>query len=187
MLLLGKGSEATESYTKYDIIRPHSIRSLQFDQKVRLLSLRPEKFRLFTATPALPTLPNSDAHFAEKSSAKCPMLSTKSDSAKWDSAKGAYTIKTSCKYDNSKFSTSGIFQPETHHLGSEKQFQWFEARTFFQNKLSEILSNEQPTFCALEVPTVSFSSCNEDFKEKTEKMQKRTILFINLGGLKQLF
>ena len=42
MLLLGKGSEATEPYNKYDKIRPHSIRSLQsikrfdlcpFDQK----------------------------------------------------------------------------------------------------------------------------------------------------------
>ena len=50
MLLLGEGSEATESYDKYDKIRPHSIRSLQFDQKVRPLSFRPEKFDLFTAT-----------------------------------------------------------------------------------------------------------------------------------------
>ena len=49
MLLLGEGSEATEPY-KYDKIRPHSIRSLQFDQKVRPLSFRPEKFDLFTAT-----------------------------------------------------------------------------------------------------------------------------------------
>ena len=51
MLLLGEGSEATERYNKYDKIRPHSIRSLQFDQKVRPLSFRPEKFDLFTATP----------------------------------------------------------------------------------------------------------------------------------------
>ena len=51
MLLLGKGSEATEPYNKYDQIRPHSIRSLQFDQKIRPLSFRPEKFDLFTATP----------------------------------------------------------------------------------------------------------------------------------------
>ena len=50
MLLLGEGSEATEPYNKYDKIRPHSIRSLQFDQKVRPLSFRPEKFNLFTAT-----------------------------------------------------------------------------------------------------------------------------------------
>ena len=50
MLLLGEGSEATEPYNKYDKIRPHSIRSLQFDQKVRHLSFRPEKFDLFTAT-----------------------------------------------------------------------------------------------------------------------------------------
>ena len=50
MLLLGKGSEATEPYNKYNKIRPHSIRSLQFDQKVRPLSFRPEKFDLFTAT-----------------------------------------------------------------------------------------------------------------------------------------
>ena len=50
MLLLGEGSEATEQYNKYDKIRPHSIRSLQFDQKVRPLSFRPEKFDLFTAT-----------------------------------------------------------------------------------------------------------------------------------------
>ena len=50
MLLLGEGSEATEPYNKYDKIRPHSIRSLQFDQKVRPLSFRPEKFVLFTAT-----------------------------------------------------------------------------------------------------------------------------------------
>ena len=51
MLLLGEGSEATEPYNKYDKIRPHFIRSLQFDQKLRLLSFRPEKFDLFTATP----------------------------------------------------------------------------------------------------------------------------------------
>ena len=50
MLLLGEGSEATEPYNRYDKIRPHSIRSLQFDQKVRPLSFRPEKFDLFTAT-----------------------------------------------------------------------------------------------------------------------------------------
>ena len=51
MLLLGERSEATEPYNKYNKIRPHSIRSLQFDQKVRPLSFRPEKFDLFTATP----------------------------------------------------------------------------------------------------------------------------------------
>ena len=50
MLLLGEGSEATEPYNKYDKIRTQSIRSLQFDQKVRPLSFRPEKFDLFTAT-----------------------------------------------------------------------------------------------------------------------------------------
>ena len=50
MLLLGEGSEATEPYNKYDKIRPHSIRSLQFDQKVLPLSFRPEKFDSFTAT-----------------------------------------------------------------------------------------------------------------------------------------
>ena len=50
MLLLGEGSEATEPYNKYDKIRSHCIRSLQFDQKVRPLSFRPEKFDLFTAT-----------------------------------------------------------------------------------------------------------------------------------------
>ena len=50
MLLLGEGSEATEPYNKYGTIRPHSIRSLHFDQKVRPLSFRPEKFDLFTAT-----------------------------------------------------------------------------------------------------------------------------------------
>ena len=38
------------SYNKYDKIRPHSIRSMQSDQKVRPLSFRPEKFDLFTAT-----------------------------------------------------------------------------------------------------------------------------------------
>ena len=54
MLLLGEGSEATEPYNKYVKIRPHSIRSLQFDQKIRLLSFRPEKFNLFTATLFLP-------------------------------------------------------------------------------------------------------------------------------------
>ena len=47
--------EATEPYNKYGKIRPHSIRCLQFDQKVRPLStrkiFRPEKFDLFTATP----------------------------------------------------------------------------------------------------------------------------------------
>ena len=51
MLLLGEGSEATEPYNKYDKIRLHSIRSLQFDQKVR-----PEKFDLFTATLPLEPL-----------------------------------------------------------------------------------------------------------------------------------
>ena len=50
MLLLGDGSEATEPYNKYDKIRPHSIRSLQFDQKVRPLSCPPKKIDLFTAT-----------------------------------------------------------------------------------------------------------------------------------------
>ena len=45
MLLLGEGSEATEPYNKYDKSRPHSIRSLQFDQKVRPLSFRPENQR----------------------------------------------------------------------------------------------------------------------------------------------
>ena len=35
----------------FDQFRPHSIRSLQFNQKVRPLSFRPEKFELFTATP----------------------------------------------------------------------------------------------------------------------------------------
>ena len=56
MLLLGEGSEATEPYNKYDKIRPHSIRSLQFDQKVRPLSFRQEKFDLFTATQQLSTV-----------------------------------------------------------------------------------------------------------------------------------
>ena len=60
MLLLGEGSEATEPYNKYDKIRPHSIRSLQFDQKVRPLSFRPEKFDLFTATPRANEMRNCD-------------------------------------------------------------------------------------------------------------------------------
>ena len=60
MLLLGEGSEATEPYNKYDKIRPHSIRSLQFDQKVRPLSFRPEKFDLFTATQHLRRHPSVD-------------------------------------------------------------------------------------------------------------------------------
>ena len=34
----------------FDQIRPHIIRSLQFDQKIRPLFLRPEKFDLITAT-----------------------------------------------------------------------------------------------------------------------------------------
>ena len=51
ILLLDEGSEATEPCNKYGKIRPHSIRSLQFDQKVRPLSFRPEKFDLLTATP----------------------------------------------------------------------------------------------------------------------------------------
>ena len=34
----------------FDQNRPHSIRSLQFDQKVRPLSVRLEKIDLFTAT-----------------------------------------------------------------------------------------------------------------------------------------
>ena len=51
-LLLDEGSKATEPYNKHDKIRPHSIRSLQFDQKVRPMSFRPKKFDLFTATCA---------------------------------------------------------------------------------------------------------------------------------------
>ena len=35
---------------RFDQTRPHCIRSLQFDQQVRPLSFRPEKFDLFTAT-----------------------------------------------------------------------------------------------------------------------------------------
>ena len=58
MLLLGEGSEATEPYNKYVKNRPHSIRSLQFDQKVRPLSFRPEKLDLITATLFL--LPQHD-------------------------------------------------------------------------------------------------------------------------------
>ena len=58
MLLLGEGSEATKPYNKYDKIRPHSIRSLQFDQKVRPLSFRPEKIDLFTATLPKRNLPH---------------------------------------------------------------------------------------------------------------------------------
>ena len=58
MLLIGEGSEATEPYNKYDKIRPHSIRSLQFDQKVRPLSFRPEKFDLFTVRTVF--TPSSD-------------------------------------------------------------------------------------------------------------------------------
>ena len=50
LFLLGEGSEATEPNNKYDEIRPHSIRSLQFEQKVRPLSFRLEKFDFFTAT-----------------------------------------------------------------------------------------------------------------------------------------
>ena len=50
MLLLSEGSEATEPYNKCENIRPDSIRSLQFDQKGRPLSFRPEKFDLITAT-----------------------------------------------------------------------------------------------------------------------------------------
>ena len=34
----------------FDQIRPHSVRSGQFDQKVRPLTFRPEKFDLFTST-----------------------------------------------------------------------------------------------------------------------------------------
>ena len=42
----------------FDQSRPLSIRSLQFDQKVRRLSFRPEKFDLLTATPILTRLPS---------------------------------------------------------------------------------------------------------------------------------
>ena len=52
MLLLGEGSEETEPYYKFDKIRPHSIRSQQFDQKVRPLSFRPEKFAHFPILPS---------------------------------------------------------------------------------------------------------------------------------------
>ena len=56
MLLLGEGSELTGPYNKYDKIRPHSIRSLQFGQKVRLLSFRPEN-----STYLQPPLPKPPA------------------------------------------------------------------------------------------------------------------------------
>ena len=48
---LAKGAKRP-SHTTNTIkkIRPHSIRSLQFDQKIRPLSFRTEKFDLFTAT-----------------------------------------------------------------------------------------------------------------------------------------
>ena len=64
-VILGEGSEATEPYNKYDKIRPHSIRSVQFDQKVRPLSFRPEKFDLFTATLCkhIPVIFRRNVHF----------------------------------------------------------------------------------------------------------------------------
>ena len=62
MLLLGEGSEATEPYNKYDKTRPHSILSLQFDQKVRPLSFLPEKFDLFTATRRCGKLVEENGH-----------------------------------------------------------------------------------------------------------------------------
>ena len=65
----------------FDKIRPHYIRSLQFDRKVRLLSFRPEKFDLLRATPS-----KGQGHFvpaiwatkiqpvsATKMSPKCPV------------------------------------------------------------------------------------------------------------------
>ena len=65
MLLLGKGSEATEPYNKYDKIRPHSIRSLQFDQKVRPLSFRGRDI----SSPAIWAIKIS-AHFGDNNVAK---------------------------------------------------------------------------------------------------------------------
>ena len=43
----------------FDQIRLHSFRSLQFDQKVRPLSFRPEKFDLFTATRRISPISSS--------------------------------------------------------------------------------------------------------------------------------
>ena len=66
MLLLGERSEATEPYNKYDKIRPQSIRSVQFDQKVRPLLFRPEKFDIFTATGERKKIcEQTDARYAE--------------------------------------------------------------------------------------------------------------------------
>ena len=99
----------------FDQIRPHSIRSLQFDQKVRPLSFRPDMFDLFTATyvghircmHARPHrrifVPPFDAHFPEKNSAKCPMLSAKWDSPKWDSAKRPNTCHTTNMLTSSNY------------------------------------------------------------------------------------
>ena len=43
----------------FDQIRPHSFRSLQFDQRVRPLSFRPEKFDLFTANRRISPISSS--------------------------------------------------------------------------------------------------------------------------------
>ena len=61
-IMIVKRLEANNVFDQFDQIRPikegfdqirlHSIRSLQFFQKVRPLSFRPEKFNLFTATRA---------------------------------------------------------------------------------------------------------------------------------------
>ena len=99
MLLLGEGSEATKPYNKYDKNRPHSIRSLQFDQKVRPLSFRPEKFDLFTATHGvIHQLPLND---------KCSQLSfTSHDDKYFFNAK--MISKTDCQKDLGVFISSDL-------------------------------------------------------------------------------
>ena len=69
------------SDNKHDKVRPHSIRSLQFDRKVRLLSFRPEKFDLYIAT--LPGHPYEG----------CPVYSGYARYEKLNLVSGNYSIR----------------------------------------------------------------------------------------------
>ena len=97
---------------------------------------------------ALPTLPNFDAHFAKKNSAKCPMLS-----AKWDLAKRAYTLPGMVCYAEKQeklswFSSLGqtvqfgaiIFcRTFKNYFG---QFVWIEKKSHYNSRVS---LHEAPT------------------------------------------
>ena len=127
MLLLGEGSEATEPYNKYDKIRPNSIRSLQFDQKVRPLYFRPEKFdflqppnhrQTYSKTKLknwkkvlqLKFIPLSDImDLRHQSSAMCIIMLGGEDTHTWSATKVGNPIQGCQEYAGRVFAYSRIF------------------------------------------------------------------------------